>query len=69
MRFLDKDGRTQTRKMWTMTGVQYWTASPRVRLMRDLPLPTSGQTTAQVLFRAVGDKWSIDDVFIDPYRK
>ena len=69
VRFVDKTGVTQTVKMWTMAGMQYWTASPRVRLMRDLPLPNSGQTTAQVLFKAVGGDWGIDDVFIDPFRR
>jgi hypothetical protein len=69
VRFRDSAGVTQTWVMYTMTGVQYWTASQRVRLMRDLPLPSSGVTTASVLFRAVGGSWAIDDVFIDPYRR
>jgi hypothetical protein len=69
VRFVDSAGQTQTSKMWTMSGVQFWTASPRVRLMRDLPLPSSGQTTARVLFKAVGGDWAIDDVFIDPFRR
>jgi len=69
VRFRDKWGGTQTWQMWTFAGIQYWTASPRVRLMRDLPLPSSGETTAQVLFRAVGSDWAVDDVFIDPFRK
>jgi hypothetical protein len=69
VRFVDNAGVTRTPKMWTMSGVQFWTASPRVQLMRDLPLPTSGVTTAQVLFKAVGGDWAIDDVFIDPFRK
>jgi hypothetical protein len=69
VRFRDRWGTTQTWQMWTMSGVQYWTASPRVRLMRDLPLPDSGETSARVMFRAVGGHWAVDDVFIDPYRK
>jgi hypothetical protein len=69
VRFRDRWGTTQTWQMWTLAGVQYWTASPRVRLMRDLPLPDSGETTARVMFRAVGGDWVIDDVFIDPFRK
>jgi hypothetical protein len=69
VRFVDNNGATQTWKMWTMNGIQFWTASPRVRLMRDLPLPSSGQTTAQVLFKAIGDDWGVDNVFIDPFRK
>ena len=69
VRFRDRNGVTQTWQMWTMAGVQYWTASPRVRLMRDLPLPASGETSARVQFRAVGGDWAVDDVFIDPYRK
>jgi hypothetical protein len=69
VRFRDRWGGTQTWQMWTLAGIQYWTASPRVRLMRDLPLPDSGETTAQVLFTAVGGDWAVDDVFIDPYRK
>lgn len=69
VRFRDRWGGTQTWQMWTMAGVQYWTASPRVRLMRDLPLPDSGETTARVIFRARGGAWAVDDVFIDPYRK
>ena len=36
-------GGTQTWQMWTFAGIQYWTASPRVRLMRDLPLPELGR--------------------------
>jgi hypothetical protein len=69
VRFVDSTGVTQTWQMWTLAGIQFWTASPRVRLMRDLPLPDSGQTRAKVLFRAVGGDWAIDDVFIDPFRK
>jgi hypothetical protein len=69
VRFVDNNGATQTWKVWTMNGIQYWTASPRVRLMRDLPLPSSGTTTARVLFKAVGGEWGIDDVFIDPFRR
>jgi hypothetical protein len=69
VRFRDRSGSVQTWLMWTMSGVQYWTASPRVRLMRDLPLPESGETTARVLFKAVGGDWAVDDVFIDPYRR
>ena len=69
VRFRDQWGGTQTWQMCTIAGIQFWTASPRVRLMRDLPLPSSGETTAQVLFRAVGSDWAVDDVFIDPYRK
>jgi hypothetical protein len=69
VRFRDRSGTLQTWLMWTMAGVQYWTASQRVRLMRDLPLPESGQTTARVIFRPVGGDWAVDDVFIDPYRR
>jgi hypothetical protein len=69
VRFRDRYGATRTWLMWTMTGVQYWTASPRVRLMRDLPLPDSGETSARLQFRAVGGDWAVDDVFIDPFRK
>ena len=69
VRFVDNTGATQTWKVWTMSGAQFWTASPRVRLARDMPLPSTGKTTAKVLFRAVGGEWGIDDVFIDPYRK
>jgi hypothetical protein len=69
VRYVDRAGATQTTKMWTMAGVGFWTASPRVRLMRDLPLPDAGTTTAQVLFKAIGGDWAIDDVFIDPFRR
>jgi hypothetical protein len=69
VRFRDKSNVWQTWQMATLSGIRFWTASERIRLMRALPLPTSGQTTAQLLFRAVGDNWAIDDVFIDPYRK
>jgi len=69
VRFRDTAGNLQTWKMWTLAGIQYWTATPRIRLMRDLPLAASNQTTAQVRLRAVGGDWAVDDVFIDPYRK
>jgi hypothetical protein len=69
VRFRDRSNVWQTWQMATLSGIRFWTASDRIRLMRDLPLPNSGETRAQVLFRAVGGKWAIDDVFVDPYRK
>jgi hypothetical protein len=69
VRFRDWSSVWRTWHMATLSGIRFWTASDKIRLMRDLPLPNSGQTTARVQFRANGDAWAIDDVFIDPYRK
>lgn len=69
VRFRD---RWNVMRTWLVGGVgqmRSWGVTPQIRLMRDLPLPESGETTAQVLFRAVGGEWVVDDVFIDPFRK
>lgn len=58
-------------KTWLVGGVgqvRSWGMTPQIRLTRDLPIPADG-TEAQVLFRAVGGTWVVDDVFIDPFRR
>lgn len=46
-----------------------WAVSPRLRLTRDLPMSTLGEIRAQLRLTARGGQWTVDDVFIDPFRK
>jgi hypothetical protein len=69
IRFVDTWGNTLTWPVATIDGTRDWTISPRIRLVRDLPLPDSGETSMQLLFNAREGAWAIDDVFVDPYRK
>ena len=74
LRWTGADGKTNDTVVGALSGDPYksWLATPKLPLATTLPLWQSGQTTSvRLVFdpEDFGGAWTIDDVYVDPYRR
>ena len=74
LRWTDSGGRTNETVVGSISGDEYksWKPSPAYPLATTLPLWQSGQTlSVRLVFdlEDYGGAFTIDDVYIDPYRR
>ena len=74
IRWTGSDGRTNETVVGSLSGDPYksWLATPKLPLATTLPLWQSGQSlSVRLVFdpEDFGGAWSIDDVYVDPYRR
>ena len=74
LRWTGADGKTNDTDVGALSGDPYtsWLATPKLPLATTLPLWQSGQTTSvRLVFdpEDFGGAWTIDDVYVDPYRR
>ena len=74
IRWTGSDGKTNETVVGSLSGDPYksWLATPSLPLATTLPLWQSGQTVSvRLVFdpEDYGGAWTIDDVYVDPYRK
>ena len=74
LRWTGADGKTNDTVVGSLSGDPYksWLPTPKLPLATTLPLWQSGQTTSvRLVFdpEDFGGAWTIDDVYVDPYRR
>ena len=74
LRWTGSNGQTNDTVVGSLSGDPYksWLASPSLPLATTLPLWQSGQSlSVRLVFdpEDFGGAWSIDDVYVDPYRR
>jgi hypothetical protein len=74
IRWTGSDGRTNETVVGSLSGDPYksWLATPKLPLATTLPLWQSGQSlSVRLVFdpEDFGGAWTIDDVYVDPYRR
>lgn len=74
LRWTGSDGRTNETVVGSLSGDPYksWQPTPSLPLATTLPLSQSGQTASvRLVFdpEDYGGAWTIDDVYVDPYRR
>jgi hypothetical protein len=74
IRWTGADGKTNETVVGSLSGDPYksWLATPKLPLATTLPLWQSGQTvSARIVLdpEDFGGAWTIDDVYVDPYRR
>jgi hypothetical protein len=74
LRWKESSGRVNETTVGSLSGSSYgsWTPTPSLALASTLPLWQSGQSvSAQLVFdpEDFGGSWTVDDIYIDPYKR